>query len=117
MSHAYGFVRFPSGEILFYEYNGTADIVIPKLYETCEEVQQHWREEGDAAWAPCSHGDDVLVEIATDYGGGFSWEARACRKCPTVTSSGLDEYGRAEKNRPLPEWAHQVWYAPQETSE
>ena len=47
MSHAYGFVRFSSSEVLFYEYDGTADVVIPRLHETCQGVSDNWRGEGE----------------------------------------------------------------------
>jgi hypothetical protein len=38
MSHSSGTVTFKDGLVLHFEYNGTTDICIPKLYETFEEM-------------------------------------------------------------------------------
>lgn len=43
MSHANGEVIFNDGSIKHFEYNGTSDICIPKLYDTYDEMTDNWR--------------------------------------------------------------------------
>jgi len=82
MSHAIGAVRFEDGKILYYEYNGTTDVVIDKLYETQDEVLENWRKYPDAN---CGCGNDEPVRIMSTYGDGFAWDGRACRNCYAIT--------------------------------
>jgi len=82
MSHANGQVRFSDGVVKHFEYNGTTDVCISVLYDLYEEMDKHWRE---GLWGECTCGKDEPVEIATDYGGGFFWEGRACRYCDVIT--------------------------------
>lgn len=84
MSHTDGRVVFPDGEILFFEYNGTVDQVIPSLYKTEEEMIDNWR---SGEWRECTcgtPGEDV--QVATSYGGGSFWQGKACRKCMCILS-------------------------------
>lgn len=107
MSHAQGAVKFDDGLVMFYEYDGTADVVLPKLRKTMEEVETHWRkgEYWEASYA-CTHAPEHVV-IATNYGFGSSWHGTACRICETVIDSGLDQYGSPVDKlhqRELPLW-------------
>ena len=119
MSHAYGFARIPSGRVLFFEYDGTADICIPKLYATCEEVYKFWRKGEADTWADCPHYSTVPVDIATDYGYGYGWKGTACLECPRLLT-GLNPYdgeiewdwSRSSSRDRDPEWANQVWNKP-----
>lgn len=88
MSHAIGAVRFDDGAILFYEYNGTGDWVVPNLYTTSEAVHEHWRDHPNVP--ACPH-DGEPVEILSTYGGGFRWLGRACRECMRITA-GFDAF-------------------------
>lgn len=105
MSHAIGAVKFEDNSILYYEYNGTCDIVLPKLRQTREEVWDNWRKWEDA---PCLHPDNCQaepVEIMSTYGGSFYWNGRACKKCMAITS-GLNvvELGEGEERDGRPIW-------------
>lgn len=88
MSHANGQVKFKDGKIMHYEYNGTIDSAISHLYTTYEEMEANWRK---SSWLECICGEDESVEIFTDYGSGFSWQGRACKKCCAITK-GLSPY-------------------------
>lgn len=81
MSHSSGAVKFNDGEIWFYEYNGTTDVVISNLRKTLQEVRDNWRE---SEWLECTCGKAEPVEIYSDYGGGFCFNGKACRKCRSV---------------------------------
>lgn len=88
MSHAVGAVRFDDGKILYYEYDGTSDVAIAKLYETRDEVYENWRESPPAH---CTCGKTEPVRIMTTYGGGSAWDGRACRHCRAITDGFMDE--------------------------
>ena len=83
MSHSCGAVRFPDGAIYYYDYNGTSDVCVPVLVPHVTDVKLRgmgWRECG------CQEPQHEDVEIYSDYGGGFYWPGRACRKCLTITN-------------------------------
>ena len=86
MSHASGYVVFNDGLKLYYEYNGTADIVLPKLWETMSEMEKHWREDNPFD-RECVCGNDEQVIVYTSYGGGWHFLSRACRKCKVITNA------------------------------
>ena len=66
MSHANGEVRFDDGSIKYFEYNGTSDICIPKLYDTYDELIDNWRKWKQEK-VSCNHYEEA-IEIYTDYG-------------------------------------------------
>lgn len=82
MSHSNGEVKFNDGSIKHFEYNGTSDICIPKLYDTYDEMTDNWRKwkQGECT---CNHHEES-VEIYTDYGDGFHWSGTACGKCMMI---------------------------------
>ena len=87
MSHAGGLVRFPDGEVLFFEYDGTSDIYIPTLFKTNEELNENWRK---GHWGKCACGNPPEpVQVYSSYGGGWTVPWTACRKCLAL-SPGLD---------------------------
>jgi len=84
MSHSSGYVLFKDNLKLFYEYNGTVDIVLPKLWNTMKEVDIHWREY-DPFDRKCICGKEPEpVQIYTSYGGGYYFEGTACRTCMLI---------------------------------
>lgn len=93
MSHSIGAIQFKSDKkILFYEYDGTSDVVIPSLWETQEEVSEHWRKyDGPKEcirnkFFPNVEGHNHEdVEIISTYGFGFHWQGKACRECMVIT--------------------------------
>ncbi len=87
MSHASGRVRLWDGVEFWYEYNGTSDVVMPRLYETLDELQANWRRTDDDP--ECQHDpncDWELAMISSNYGGGFHWPGQVCRKCKLIVS-------------------------------
>ncbi len=87
MSHASGAVRFVSdGAVLFYEYNGTADRCVPKLWRTLEEVwhKDNWRSDDGGEACQCGNSEPVILH--TNYGNSFGWPGTACRECMRIAS-------------------------------
>lgn len=79
MSHAQAEFKFSDGTVLYGEYNGTADIQEPAMYATKEEMDANWR---NGEWKECKCGQPPEPCVATSYyGGGFSWDGTACRRC------------------------------------
>lgn len=103
MSHANGEVRFNDGNIKHFEYNGTSDICIPKLYDNYEEMKDNWRKYKKENCS-CKHAEEP-VDIYTDYGGGFSWKGKACRKCMMITKGNNPFDEDIIKNDGIPDWA------------
>lgn len=102
MSHAFGAVKFSDGLILHCEYNGTLDVLLSNLYNTSDEVKANWRKQ---VWK--HHNDRSCyktenVEIATTYGGGFSWKGRACRHCRVIIDNHSPNYDT--RSNGLPDW-------------
>lgn len=95
MSHALGAVKFQDNTIRYYEYDGTADVVYPDLYETPKEVWDNWRKPHSMARCACGRNEDA--EVFTSYGGGFYMYGKACKMCNKVD---LDPYDakRLERN-------------------
>lgn len=89
MSHASGKVKFKDDKIMHYEYDGTSDWCIPKLYDTHEEMRNNWRKY-EYEEIHCEH-DLEDIEIYSDYGNGFYWKGKACRKCNMIIE-GLNPY-------------------------
>lgn len=88
MSHASGVVRFRDGKFMFYEYNGTADVVISHLHDTMQGVLDGWRK---SPWLDCKCDKGMEpVEIYSSYGGGFYWDGMACRTCRAIDGGGDD---------------------------
>lgn len=134
MSHSNGEVRFNDGSIKHFEYNGTSDICIPKLYDTYDEMIDNYRTYNTLAkennidynktpWYKrillkykgdnkkinmCNHNEE-LVEIYTNYGGGFYWNGTACRNC-NMLLKGTEPF--ADDNvytNGIPEWAEKSY--------
>ncbi len=107
MSHSYGAVRFDDGTIYHFEYNGTVDVCLPRLWKTIEEVTNHWREH---IWpehpSDCNKIEDVIM--ATTYGGGFGWKVQACKEHMLIVDGhsheGLAEEEYSSQYDGLPDW-------------
>lgn len=100
MSHAYGAVRFPDGHVMFYEYNGTADVATPRLWETTDELEAHWRESYE--WESCTCGGGESVLIYASYAAGSTWRGEACRACALITNGFMP--GTDEEYPSHPDW-------------
>ncbi len=84
MSRASAEVRFPDGTIRYGIYDGTSDILQPRLFETTGEAWDCYQDDRRNLWdIPYGHfPDDVAwqifdVVIYSDYGGGSWWKGKA----------------------------------------
>ena len=105
MSHSAGAVRFESdGAIMYFEYNGTCDFCISRLFKTWGWVWRNWRKHKNL---DCKCGKDEPVTIFVTYGDGFFWPGRACRKCRAITENG-EPFGMADLDLIIdgaPDWS------------
>lgn len=111
MSHANGLVRFPDGEVMHFEYDGTSDIVCRSLKRTYPELKRDWRTAANQADCNCGQPAEK-VEMFTDYGRGFSWEGKACRRCMAVTDATMPFDTDVAVWDRVPEWAKAGHYNP-----
>lgn len=88
MSSSHGLVRFDDGVVMYFTYNGTADVCHSHLYRTETQLLQHWKFQ---ASCDCKCAKQENVDIWSTYGGGFGWSGKACRECCLITH-GLDPY-------------------------
>ena len=108
MSHANGQVRFQDGTTMHFEYDGTADMAISRLYDTNAEVHENWRAD-PRPHNKCGCENGEPVKIATDYGNGYWWTGMACKQCRAIWHT--HEWGLlvpdeawSDDHRPLPDW-------------
>jgi hypothetical protein len=96
VSHTQGKVYIDSKLFGYFEWNGTSDVIIPRVYKTNEELQANWRTEDEkqAGWdlvKDCPHRSDgqIVVDaiLYTDYGDGFHWKGQVCIECMVITSN------------------------------
>lgn len=92
MSRAKGTLTFEDGVTLGCVYDGTIDTLLTRLYpdrQTAWDTYARLRDAGALWWndmrhtCTCGHDEPATVEV--DYGGGVSWETRACRHCGAIT--------------------------------
>lgn len=107
MSHANGEVRFNDGSIKHFEYNGTSDICIPKLYDTYDEMTDNWRKYKKEE-CNCKHYEEP-VEIYASYGDGTYWNGTACRKCMMIIKGGEPFEDDIVYTDGIPEWAEKSY--------
>ncbi len=100
MSHAHGLVKFPDGTIKHFEYDGTSDICCPKLWDTSEEVDKHWREEDRQKQCTCGK-EPEIIEIYSSYGGGYWWKSTGCKQCNVIIDVFTDDKDEVEG---CPDW-------------
>lgn len=95
MSHAYGTATFSAdNHIMHFEYNGTTDVAISALWDTKQEVTNHWRE---GIWNACVCGKSEDVIFFADYGDGIHWQGKACRYCRAIITTDPYEYDHNDK--------------------
>lgn len=108
MSRAGAAVRFLDGEVKWCLYNGTSDMLIPRLFD---DPSTPW----DAYYAdrrglepvdlwPEPEGQPEVVTIYSDYGGGWCWYGLAARN---VVVSPLDPWEEGVErfgDRQRPDW-------------
>lgn len=75
MSSGSAVVRLEDGTLKYTVYNGTSDILTPRLYDTVGEAWDKRRTDSSYISCPCK---PQPVEIWTVYGGEFGWKADGC---------------------------------------
>jgi len=81
MGTSLGCVKFKDGTILFAAYQNTTDVMNHCLWNTIKEAMNICSD--DRKECTCDKTNDVI--IATNYGGGFFWSGKACKKCKIIT--------------------------------
>lgn len=75
MSHAQGVVLLADRVLGYFEYNGTVDVAMHKIYKTENELSENWRKTQPSC--SCVDGlTDVVLKV--DSYDDFSWPAKAC---------------------------------------
>jgi hypothetical protein len=95
VSHATLYVRFADGAVRYGWYDGSNDVVLAPLFDTPQEVWARRPQTGAHG-----HGGEP-VRLATDYGGGSSWDGRATHE--HVIDGGAQDWPGYEAG--LPTWA------------
>jgi hypothetical protein len=99
MGIANGLVKFSDGTIKHFVFDGSADVCIPRLYDTYEKMTENWRMFNGKPIS-CNHVKEP-VEMCTDYG-DFYWQGTACRKCMMILE-GEDPFEQ-KYQKGIPEW-------------
>ena len=83
MSHSDGKIVCAGKVIGYFEYNGTCDVAISAIWDTYDEMHEHWR---SGVWNNCTcHEQPTEVLIWTSYGAGFYWPGKVCLPCRAIT--------------------------------
>lgn len=84
MSHQPGQVIFGPGIQAYFEYDGTSDIALSRIYLTTDEMNENWRKQ---VWTTCTATDHVRTPcwLFSSYGNGFFWYGEVCMKCMCIT--------------------------------
>jgi hypothetical protein len=95
VSHSSGKISVRGVHCGYFEYNGTSDFAMPRIYRTIEEVSDNWRNK--LGLQPdyerrCQCDNLMVVDCHADYGGGIEWQGTACFSCMELTER-LDPYG------------------------
>lgn len=103
MSHSTATFIFSDGVTYYGEYNGTSDVLLPRMFKTRRERDLHWRSQDTEQKCTCdSMPEDCVVH--TYYGPGFYWYGKACRICMVfITPLSLDEIENYEISNNIPE--------------
>jgi hypothetical protein len=97
MSHSSGQVLDVLGEIVgHFEYNGTVDVALAKIFATADDLEAAWRQDQPAS-CTC-HG--VEVTLVSE---GLSWDGRACFEHGFIVHGRSPIYGREEDDE-WPMW-------------
>ncbi len=92
MGKAMGQVRFPNGDIMYFEYDGNTDTCDVPLFEDESELDET-RFMRNFEHEECKCGRmPTNIEIASGYGGGFHWHGTACYFCHVIVD-GNDPFG------------------------
>lgn len=108
MSRASVAVLFPDGEVKFAIYNGTSDVLMPKLFDTNKEPWAAYYSNADLSVpenVPHESGEPVIIYC--DYGDGSTWHGTATRDYVTSECDFMEIDDYSDCNWVLPDWV--VW--------
>lgn len=90
MSHSPGRVIDGRGDVVgHFEYNGTVDVALPKIFATVADLEAGWRQEQPR---PC----DCVGSSVTLTSESFEWDGRACLVHGFIVSGHGPFYGPDE---------------------
>ena len=67
----------------FFRYDGTADVVVPRVYLRRGDLSRFWRNEKDKEPWPCNHNLQEIW-VYSSYGSGFYWAGQWCPTCRMI---------------------------------
>lgn len=105
MSRASVAVLFPDGTIRYAIYNGTSDVLQPKLFANTEEPREAYYSDADLslpADVPPGAGDTVTIYC--DYGDGSVWSGTATKEYVTSECDFMEIEDYEDCNFVSPEW-------------
>lgn len=108
MSHAVGEVISGESVLGYYEYDGTSDRVLPAIWNSQDDVVNHWRNQPER-FCRCGH-EPIPVLLWSSYGGGFYWPGTACLECKAIVSV-LTPYEHFERGSGWPKRGHPLLIA------
>lgn len=88
-------------EVLYGRYDGISDIA----YNDLQEAPEGWSELDNNNECICGNDEEVI--IATEYGHGYYWSGRACKKCKCITD-GFDPYEAKWMEDGKPGWWYEI---------
>ncbi len=101
------YVRFPDGTVRYGLYQSTADLAFPDLVDTFEATQRREYHLNRRSWYATPEEPGDPVDVATDYGGGFTWHGTATQNYIT---SGLDPWEDGQQRTDgIPAWVSELW--------
>lgn len=109
MSHSTAAFKLKDGTILYGEFNGTVDVLLPFLYNTPEERDENWRSH---RWKNCINKEHIheQAEVCVTYGGGWIWEVKICRECMCAIDPLSLECMGEDTEFPFPKNGIADWY-------
>lgn len=89
MSNSIGLVKFNKDcKIMYCEYDGIVDVMRPKLFNTFEEMDKHWKKDQNLI-EDC---DCEMEDIEFYSGRNFYWSGKACRKCMQICENSNPDF-------------------------
>lgn len=84
MSHSSGEVWVNGSRLGWFEYNGTADLVMPRIFLTQDELCDNWRNDHAQPWGEKCGCDKTAAIVVSHYGSVNAWEAEVCVPCMRI---------------------------------
>lgn len=85
MSHSPGEVLVDGKVVAYFEYNGTADVAISKIYPNEWKRNNKWRTNGDERWLLCTCEDESCRVKCVLQTLPLTWNSEICLFCMVIT--------------------------------